>query len=730
MGAYKYYIIINSTQTLIDDPIGWDSIELSIIRDKKYKGIFFPITSNLEFVGSAYTLLKNEYDLNGIEGNAELKIDYSCNTGFTEIYRGKFNFTEYIETNDDYCSIKCNIEPLGFEQKIKSRDDISIDMSSNQTIGSQTATTYTPFDLTIQGREILKRGEFETVTGETTNGPTNIIIPVTETVICNLPLSVKYDELLSGGNLLTTGFGDVFKTGSISPTTAPDMFNVSTTATYDFEYNLDGLISESIADSSSRTYNLSVSVRVNSTGGVYVINNFGAFSPSGGQQDYTINHSGTFSIALNSGDTVAFYVIFANYSPAGPPNIDASTFRVILDAGSYMRVSFASLAADSVTKAFKVYECASRTLEAITDTTDVLRSDYFGRTDSTPRNYGSNGCGALLALTQGLLVRGFDITEKPFYQRFDELFNFLWSVYNVALGIEKSGSSYVVRLENLEYFYDSTVIFTFENIKNITRSPMLERIYNKIELGFNNYGWEEGSIRVNTQDAFSVKTEFTNSLNSLNNSYTARTGYIADHYSIEYIRAVKFEDNPTSTTKFDSETFALCLKISDQTKTERDDNFSSVTGIFSPDTAMNLRISPKRNLLRHSNVINGSIAKKEGDISFVKTTFNTNLISATSGSACEGAYNNASLSEITDLSFNDINNPDGVPIFLPEMIEFESPFSYSDWLYLQETSLGKTNLYKTVKVTGNGIEYKGFIEELNWTPETGMAKVKMIRKYE
>lgn len=74
---------------------------------------------------------------------------------------------------------------------------------------------------------------------------------------------------------------------------------------------------------------------------------------------------------------------------------------------SYLRLTFNSVynSNDSIT--YLINEALSRTAEIITNNQFKVYSDYFGRTDAQPYASGADGPGALLAISNGLVLRGY-----------------------------------------------------------------------------------------------------------------------------------------------------------------------------------------------------------------------------------------------------------------------------------------------------------------------------------
>jgi hypothetical protein len=97
----------------------------------------------------------------------------------------------------------------------------------------------------------------------------------------------------------------------------------------------------------------------------------------------------------------------------------------------------------------------------------------------------------------------------------------------------------------------------------------------------------------------------------------------------------------------------------------QDDFEEAPTGIFSPETAFNLRLSPINNLLRHGWYLANGFTKYPYElVRYGSSTANSNLRTKLIG---RPAYK-----ENEDV----INNELGKPRFKPEMIEFEHPVNF------------------------------------------------------
>jgi hypothetical protein len=92
----------------------------------------------------------------------------------------------------------------------------------------------------------------------------------------------------------------------------------------------------------------------------------------------------------------------------------------------------------------------------------------------------------------------------------------------------------------------------------------------------------------------------------------------------------------TEDTPYDNEIFTAMVAVEEGTdliKTEKDENYDSVENIASPETAMNLDITPQRNLLRNGDWVKGCVYKYPSEkLKFVSADKTTDLTSTRTGS--------------------------------------------------------------------------------------------------
>jgi hypothetical protein len=160
--------------TIIDEPKGWDGINLRIKRDSNWHGFFDfadDSVSSLEFVGDGFSILKTAYETYGASANVQLLIEFQCAEGDTyqELYLGRFVFSSYKDVCGDECYAMITIEALDCLMIFRNRYDQQVDLDSLAVFDANTCDSYS----IASAYTVFTVSSSFTVTGVTI--PTNII---------------------------------------------------------------------------------------------------------------------------------------------------------------------------------------------------------------------------------------------------------------------------------------------------------------------------------------------------------------------------------------------------------------------------------------------------------------------------------------------------------------------------------------------------------------------------
>lgn len=736
----KFELNIDGVTKEIEEPIGWDTSELSIKRDMdRYHGLFFGYTTSLEFVGDGHAYLEEEFVKNGFEGSATLRISMDCEErgNYELVFEGELNFVTYNKKYSDYCSITMEVVSSAIEMKAVNRQELLVSMSENTSIDGNDISGNTMLDLVMHNYTLLFSGRWDSGVERTVTAPSTPPASLVggTSYFWQLPnvLCKSFDEIggMTDCYALNSGFVNV--SGLINAVTLFDsavFFTAPRTSTYTISFKLSGVFAD--------VSNISIS-----RGGSYVLtfdrNNSGtivqifeavpttAFSTSSAAYSTAFDSSGSFSFSMNAGEKVAFRWITSGYgsgSGGTPYNV---TQTVTYDADNYITIGEVSTYPQTTAKASKIYDCFWKAISNATGGKDNFYSLFFGYPSAPDRAYIGNGCGSYTAISNGYLIRGFPIIDKPVFVNLKDLFDSADAIFNIGLGFEQQTDGVVrCRVEDKGYFYsDSTLLAIFDDVNEIKVSVLEDICYNAFELGFQDYKVEQGTEKLNTNNEFLSQYSWKTTAKNTKNKFDKKSKYIGSLYPIEYTRRNRFVSAGTKESKFDQDNFILAMNRNGSLECEKDERFDNVTGIDSASEAYNLRFNLFSTLVRWSNILNSNVSRLDDKtIYFQYAALNSDLQARYSNEeTCVEDYNGQGFSVSQNLAVDDINNPNGQPIYEPFMYEFDYPMSWAEYKLFRQYPQG------TIIFGRDGNLTQGFIYEVTYKPTQGLANYKILRSY-
>jgi hypothetical protein len=743
---------------LSKSPKGVDNIYPTLIRGENH-GLSVETEVKLEFFcnGAGKEFVDQVHEEQGVD--AEITIDIKVYCGCD----GAVDAPDYsIDYSDDYGSIigqcnnedfqdfytgvlelitieqipeftKVNIRPTGILQTVKNRLDTKIDLLATETIDGTSISpyTYAPYDLTLHSKAILTQAILTAIESPESRIDTYTPRPPVDTLYVQLVWNfIEADEIG-----ITMPVNDITST---EDDTHPGPIYTNNSGDYEtvnLSFDLQGQITDVIA--SDRSYNLAIVCRVSDPADpdnlIYsstTIKDYGVKSPLSSQtMTQDVNEQVDISVIIPDGHAMYIMWVFANYDNISAPTPPVATITQTFDVCE-VDFSIESVTDSSIGKAFAVSETGSHIARCITGVEDSFRSEYFGRKNSQPYAYEQNGCGAFRSFINGFLIRGFPITgdnARTIRMSMNDFFNGLNPIDNLGMGIEKQDDSYYIRVEPKEFFYDlSNVIMQISNIPNLKKYEAPEYYYSNIYIGYGK--WE--TEFTNGLDEFNSKREYYTGIKSVDNKLEAISDLVTSGYRIEIARRNQYTDSFTKDTQYDEDNYLVCLNRSvdvddipdNLDEAEKDENFADVQNILSPETSYNLRVSPARNLLRWNGVINSGLIKYPGrEIKLTSGEGNYKMTSQFDGDVCSGNWNNESLSEGQNIQWDDNDNTDSSPIWIPQIIEFDYPLKFNEWVNIVNNGKG------VFEISEWEDDYeKGFILEVQYRPD-GISKFKLLK---
>lgn len=715
---YELYNPIEGS-LFITEPEGWENDDKELSRHKEYHGIFPKFSNSLKFISSGADFINFIDEVQGI--NAEIRLIRSERHPhtdiWTEIYSGYLDLSTK-ESEDNKVSVKFNSG--GLEQSLKSRESEQVEIDRITTIDGLPILPLKTENVLLEGRRIFLKTSYTVQDSEnsvllqnSTNGNTRGSTYTLPLVLVNKshenahsPIagsSVGDDSWERTGNG-TTGnmFFAVSDRDRILEVKFKLTFKLNVT-NYD-QVNFFGFWLRLATYKNGSNYNLKQNRFLFYSGNRLEIDN----------KSFSIQFNET--ISLLAGESLGL-LFDQNYdgNNGHSSHLDIRASKIKFD---YFTIDENSFFEPSDCKFILAHELAERLIQINTNKSNVLYSDFLGRTDI---GYPVNGQASWTGNTHGFWVRGFDklpipsegppVIEnkfKPFTTSFKDFMSSYAAVWNLGLGIEQNFRSERIRMEPLSYFYNFNVTIKLPNqVSKLKRSCAADYFYSGIEIGYEEGGTYEEAMGL---DEYNAKSTFTTIISRVKNSFMQLSKYRADSYGKEFARRKPKSLFSTEDTPYDSSIFLLDLKKDAsgifRERIWQDDFANAPTGIFSPDTATNLRLSPFNMMLRHGWEIASGLIKYPTDyVRYGSSTANSALKTKIIG-GIEYAENG-----------NIINSELQRARFQPEWIEFEHECTFEVMQQVQGKTIinGKSiqNFYGLVEFTNEkGKKEKGFLFNL------------------
>jgi hypothetical protein len=357
---------------------------------------------------------------------------------------------------------------------------------------------------------------------------------------------------------------------------------------------------------------------------------------------------------------------------------------------TFFSVKSLSTSNPSQAKVSLAHESFSRLSEIISGLT--VKSDWYGRKDSNVNRISDGfGGGSLKAILNGYELRKavFPEQEEPkkIELSFKDLYEAMTAIDNVGWGFSEESGQLYLRVERWQWFYKNDVIMTVNNPNNVKRTLKSDKLYTRLKTGYSKYLDEK---EINAIDTFHTEREYSTGIKATDKLLEKVCKFIADPYAIEITRRQQFKKD-TSNWKYDEDIFVVVLELYrdefwQQTTMGIETGINQSTGIISPETMYNARISPERNALRWAEHFFGANSAKN-NLDFMSGTGNVSAKGSVSGSGenwyyLEDSANGTAVSENQSI-------PKKTPLLKPEILSFEYPLTFADYAAILANPYGK-----------------------------------------
>lgn len=714
----------------IDEPIGFDNIELSIKRDDKLHGMTFEAaTSPLEFYGVAYEYLKTQDETYGVKANVTFKVMITCDTyDYEELLSGRLNFGQLKEKCGDTCTISIPWEQDSCEQILKARYDQKVDIDSAVGVDSITPlpnyaslaveTELTPHDIKVATEgSVSEDGDPISLdifppaaTNDFTLRPT-----YSRQVFANINESELVPTVFAASD---NGLND----SVISPVVLLDEVIDCFDGNFDYQVRLKGSYNFTYDGVGSDISVVRLVVAKGEYPGSLTILHSQdltfSLNSAIGTFDYT--YSGSTSIDQGKG----FYVYFRMTGTNGAVSLLLGS--VTFDKETYVNVQGVRSCPSTQAEVYLVHEALSRATEAVTNGCVRVKSSYYGRTDSEPFSFPEDGCGGVRSVTSGLKIRRAE--DDKFFASVKDLVEGLNSIDNIGIAVEDDpiipGKS-LLRIEELDFFYRNSEVLRHNAIPKGDTDTEETKHYSKVAVGYKK--WEVENV--NGLDEVNANREFNTSIDTINSTLDITSNLVAGSYAIELTRQQSFATTGAADTKYDNEIFILCMVRSGYLYSQLvvdKGNITAPENIYSPNTIYNYRISPIRNLMRWYKTIAAGFAGLSNSINklfFSSGTGNMDAKGMMTDSFCR--MESVPLQENQDLFVTQFaRSQDYTPLWKNKLFTYDYPMSLADYKTLKSDPYGYIS-----SQCGDGEFKQYWIQEVKYKIAKGTATFILRRKY-
>ena len=549
---------LTSTAIKLDfAPDGWDNDEYFLQRDLQSFGVFRKFTvGELMFVKDGRDYLLNAYEAQGVNMEVTLTVLENTPSGTQRTrFVGKVDGSTAKRTE---LSFNCQIKDGSFTDLVLDRAKTEINLNNPLSIDNESIGYFVTDDIIMPELTI-------TQTANWTARDTTEVLTESHSLQVTL-INGEYPEAQSTVNLF-----DVFFDAA-----TVDYLNST------FEFDVVAEINET-APLSDFTINFYLE-KIN--GGATDILFSDSYN-SVGQYPYTKHLFDTITaLDIVTGDKLKFRAEFDVTS--GGASIQYTSIQYNL------KTPFLTIE-QSTFKGALYFDAFERIIEAYTGNSGRFKSSIFTVGDALKY---------LGVFTTGREIRKQTGLNNTFPLSLDNAFTSLQRIYNLGLGVELVEGVEKVVIEEMAYFFNSTIILDISDRiapETITKEYFKELAYNRITAGFNSfdYGTLGGVYEFNTN------SKFTTCLKNVDKQLDLVSPYRADMSG--YLALVQ-ESAQNRDVSGEADVYIIDVEASgaDYIVKTVADNFEDYSN---RDILFNVELSPSRIIRRWGSYIRGFLEK-------------------------------------------------------------------------------------------------------------------------
>lgn len=242
-----------------------------------------------------------------------------------------------------------------------------------------------------------------------------------------------------------------------------------------------------------------------------------------------------------------------------------------------------------------------------------------------------------------------------------------------------------MRVEEIAFFYQNIELLRCLSVNEVTEEEEPDKYYSKINIGYKR--WEPQNIK--GLDEVNSNREYRTTFSTITGTMEQTSNFVASSYAIETTRQQQFTESGGADTGYDNDTFILCMQRVGYGFSVEQGGVTNTANVFSPATNFNWRITPVRNLMRWFKSIANGYPSLYSSMAALLFNAGTGNIEAQSLQTLPDRIEATTLSEKEDITVGDfLNSADAMPLFRPEVIEFEYGLSLADYKRIKGNPYG------------------------------------------
>ncbi|WP_299116946.1 hypothetical protein [uncultured Winogradskyella sp.] len=737
----KYKLINNDTGEILwlsdgahsnnPAPKNWDNAEQTLKRSTKTFGVYTELSKNLEFTKKGKTFLLNALSNKDIEADVTLE-EYKLHPTLEYWYvhsTGTFDLSGYSYEKNTF---KAPFKSGGLNSTIQAYLKEEFELQRTESINGKTLEELQLKDVVLDGRDIFLVSKLET-SSERKKDFSELVQNLDFRVQRGFTPELEITSNRDSGNINQVVLNPISES-------VEDQINISY-----FSYTPESSKAFYLQSDVAKTLQITVKGITKTYNDTHILNSttnkgfkvsIRRYSWNGSSHNYEDEtlvfedtadqtteeklhtYENTVSVSLDQSDSLFLSVEQDILST----NLSTDVVRIFKydDIECSVTITEESSREQSQSKAILEHEAGDRLMQIITGETNRYYSSFYGRVEI---GYEQDGEFSRTALTNGFYIRQF--FDKKLSFSLENFLNTSNVIHATGYGIEKINGLETLVHEDLKYFFQDQVAIRLPNqVSNIKRKPAKEFYNSTLTFGYKKPEKDRQYDEAMGLDEFNTKSSYTTGLTRVETTFKKESDARADKYGQEFARRKPKLNFPEQDTRYDRDIHILDLKVglgmSLEERKWQDDFETEPLGVFSPETASNLRLTPREINNRWQWFYGASLQKFQNEkVRYSNSSGNSDLATKKTGEEIQ--Y------ESGDINVSDLEQAR----FYPQWIEFD----YEVDFFVNEQVYGTTDVngrnipnyyFKIEFINENNNKEYGYLFELKPNKEGKWKVLKAL----